>query len=150
MIYTKRNFIISIFFVIIIQILLYSNNSQNTKFRFFVWTIQEIKIGKLISISFFSGLLTSTFLNNLINIKTVDKVKKDYIDEDKMEDIQKDEYDKSNFEIPPERDVRDTQPTISVNYRVIKSSGNNEIENDENYSNKTENQNDWLKDNSEW
>ena len=129
---------------------MYANNSQKTQFRYFIWTIEEIKIGKLISISFFSGLLTSTFLNNLINIKTVDKVKKDYVDEDKIEDILKDEYYKSNFEIPPERDVRDTQPTISVNYRVIKSSGNNEIENDENYSNKTQNQDDWIKDNSEW
>ena len=129
---------------------MYSNNSQKTKFRYFTWTIQEIKIGKLIVISFFSGLFTSTFLNNFINIKAVDKVKKDYIDENKMEDIQKDEYNKSNFDIPPERDVRDTQPTISVNYRVIKSSGNNEVENDENFSTKTENQDDWIKDNSEW
>ena len=30
------------------------------------------------------------------------------------------------YEMPPERDLRDTQPTISVNYRVIKNKAENE------------------------
>ena len=28
---------------------------------------------------------------------------------------------KSNIEMPPQRDIRDAQPTISVNYRVVKN-----------------------------
>ena len=34
--------------------------------------------------------------------------------------------DNNPFDIPPQRDVRDAQPTISVNYRIIKN--NNEID----------------------
>ena len=31
----------------------------------------------------------------------------------------------SNFEMPPQRDIRDAQPTISVNYRVVKNMEDN-------------------------
>ena len=35
-------------------------------FRYFQWAVQEVSIGKLISISFFSGLFISAFLNTAI------------------------------------------------------------------------------------
>ena len=41
---------------------------------------------------------------------------------------------KSNVEMPPQRDIRDAQPTISVNYRVIKNTEDNNLERDQNYS----------------
>ena len=31
----------------------------------------------------------------------------------------------SNVEMPPQRDIRETQPTISVNYRVVKNMNDN-------------------------
>ena len=64
MIFKKKYLLLTILIIIIIQILLYTNNNQNTSFRYFKWNLQEVKIGKLISISFFSGLFISTVLNN--------------------------------------------------------------------------------------
>ena len=64
----KKNFLLLTFFLIIIfQTLLYTNNKQKTSFRYFKWTVQEVSIGKLISISFFSGLFISTVLNTTIS-----------------------------------------------------------------------------------
>ena len=63
----KKNLLLLIFFLIIIfQTFLYLNNNQRTSFRYFKWTVQEVSIGKLIGISFFSGLFISTLLNTSI------------------------------------------------------------------------------------
>ena len=58
--FKKKYLLLTLPFIIIVQILLYANNNQKTSFRYFKWTINEISIGKLISISFFSGLFIST------------------------------------------------------------------------------------------
>ena len=52
--------------------------------------------------------------------------------------------------MPPERDLRDTQPTISVNYRVIKENGENELKDRNQTSNRTNYQDDWNNNDSEW
>ena len=146
----KRNLLLTIIFIIIIQILIYTNNNQKTSFRYFIWNLQEVHIGKLISISFFSGLLISIILNNTKN--TNYKNKKNISDkkEEVFETQIDNEVNDSNFEIPPQRDLRDAQPTISVNYRVIK---NNEEKN-EKYEQKTSNnsdyQDDWINDDKDW
>ena len=62
--FKKKYLLLTLFLIIIFQILLYTNNNQKTSFRYFKWTLQEVSIGKLISISFFSGLLVSTLLNS--------------------------------------------------------------------------------------
>ena len=64
--FKKKYLLLTLFLIIIFQILIYTNNNQKTSFRYFKWTIQEISIGKLMSISFFSGLFISTLLNNTI------------------------------------------------------------------------------------
>ena len=65
--FKKKYLLLTLFLIIIFQILLYTNNNQKTSFRYFKWTFQEVSIGKLISISFFSGLFVSTLLNTTIN-----------------------------------------------------------------------------------
>ena len=59
-IFKKKFLLLTLFLIIIFQILLYTNNNQKTSLRYLKWTIQEVSIGKLISISFFSGF----FINN--------------------------------------------------------------------------------------
>ena len=66
MIFKKKFLLLTLFLIIIFQILLYTNNNQKTSFRYFKWTLQEVSIGKLISISFFSGLIISTLLNTTV------------------------------------------------------------------------------------
>ena len=52
--------------------------------------------------------------------------------------------------MPPQRDIRETQPTISVNYRVVKNTEENDFETDQNYSTSKDNKDDWENDNKDW
>ena len=56
----------------------------------------------------------------------------------------------ANVEMPPQRDIREAQPTVSVNYRVIKNTNENNLKNDEYYSDKFDNEDDWENNENEW
>ncbi len=147
MIFKKKFLLLTFFFIVVLQTLLYTNNKQKTSFRYFQWTVQDVSIGKLINISFFSGLLMSTLLNTTLvshNKNTVENTEENY------EPINNDEDIKSNVEMPPQRDIRDTQPTISVNYRVIKNTEENNLRPNKNNSNITGNNDDWDNDENDW
>ena len=147
MIFKKKFLLITLFFIIIFQTSLHINNNQKTSFRYFKWTVQEISIGKLISFSFFSGLVISTILNTTLTSfkkNTYEEIEENY------EPLNNDEDLKSNLEMPPQRDIRDTQPTISVNYRVIKSTDDNNFTRSKNYSNSQDKADDWNYDDNDW
>tara|TARA_A100001035_G_scaffold226602_1_gene187676 strand:- start:506 stop:949 length:444 start_codon:yes stop_codon:yes gene_type:complete len=147
MVFKNKFLLLILFLIIILQTFLYTNNTQKTSFRFFKWYLQEVSIGKLISVSFFSGLFMSTLLNT-----TTTNYKKntfENIDENR-EPLKKQEDLKSNIEMPPQRDIRDSQPTISVNYRVIKNTEENNYERDKNYSSYSDSSDDWDNNESDW
>ena len=52
--------------------------------------------------------------------------------------------------MPPQRDIRDAQPTISVNYRVIKNQGENNLKRDQKSSNSPDKTDDWDSDDIDW
>ena len=148
MVLKKKFILLILFFIIVLQILLYKNNNQNTSFRYFNWTFREISIGKLISISFFSGLFISTLLNTTITStsfrkSTFENVEEDFKYHNNEEDLE------PNVEMPPQRDIRETQPTISVNYRVVKNMNDNNFKKDRNYSN-PDNHDDWDNADDDW
>ena len=148
MIFKKKYLLLTFFLIIIFQILLYTNNRQNTSFRYFKWVVQEVSIGKLISISFFSGFFISTLLVGT----SASSYKKNTFEnfEENYETQNNEENLKSNIEMPPQRDIRDTQPTISVNYRVIKNTEDKNIKRDQNYSNSSNNEDDWDDNDDDW
>ena len=146
--FKKKYLLLTLFLLVIIQILLYTNNNQKTSFRYFKWTLQEVSIGKLISISFFSGLFVSTLLNTTITStssrkKTFENVEDDFVPPNNGEDME------SKGEMPPQRDIRDTQPTISVNYRVVKNMNDNNFKKDQSYSNQ-DIKDDWDSSDNDW
>ena len=146
--FKKKYFLLTLFFIIIFQTLLYTNNNQKTSFRYFKWTIQEVNIGKLISLSFFSGLFVSSLLNGTITSTSfrknnIENVEDDFDYQNNEEDIE------STVEMPPQRDIRETQPTISVNYRVVKNMNDNNFKKDRNYSN-PDNKDDWDNADDDW
>jgi len=143
----KKNLLLIILFLIIFQTILYLNNNQKTSFRYFNWTVQEVSIGKLISISFFSGLFISTLLNT--SITSFKKNTQENIEEN-YETLNNNEDMKTNIEMPPERDIRDAQPTISVNYRVIRNTEKNNIKSDQNFSNSFDDNDDWNSNDNDW
>ena len=145
--FKKKYLLLTLFLIIIFQILLYTNNNQKTSFRYLKWTLQEVSIGKLISISFFSGLFVSTLLNTTINStsfrkKTFENVEDDFVsnNEEEME---------PNVEMPPQRDIRETQPTISVNYRVVKNVNDKNLKKEQSYSNQ-DIKDDWDNADNDW
>ena len=147
MIFKKKFLLFTLFLIIIVNTLIYTNNKQKTSFRYFKWTAQEVSIGKLVIISFFSGLLISTLSNTKIAIyknNNLENIEEDYEPIDNEEEVIK-----SNVEMPPQRDVRDSQPTISVNYRVVKNTEDNNLNRDQNFSN-IDDLDDWYSDDSEW
>ena len=147
MIFKKKFLILTFFLIIILQTLLLINNNQKTSFRYFKWTVQEVSIGKLISISFFSGLFISTILNTSITSyknNTFENIEENY------EPLGDEEDMNSNIEMPPQRDIREAQPTISVNYRVVKNMEENNSKRDQNYSINNDNKDDWDNDDNDW
>ena len=146
--FKKKYLLLTLLLIIIFQILLYTNNKQKTSFRYFKWTLQEVSIGKLISISFFSGLFVSTLLNTSITSTSFRKstfvnVEDDLASKNNEEDLE------PNFEMPPQRDIRETQPTISVNYRVVKNMNDNNFKKDQSYSNQDIKE-DWDNADNDW
>ena len=150
--YKKKSLILSIFLIIIIQILLIVNNRQKTNFRYFIWNIQDVSIGRLICFSFISGLLISSILNKSIHNNIGIYPENEELDKKTTKHDTSINLDDNNesFEMPPERDLRDTQPTISVNYRIIKENAENELKDKNQRSRNTEYQDDWNNKESEW
>ena len=147
MIFKKKYLLLTFFLIIIFQISLYTNNKQRVSLRYLKWTVQEVSIGKLISISFFSGLFISAFLNT-----TITGYKKNTFEnaEENYETLNDEEDMKSNVKMPPQRDIRDSQPTISVNYRVVQNVEENYSKSDQNFSDNPESKNDWINDDNDW
>ena len=147
MIFKKKFLLLIISLIIILQTLLFLNNKQKTSFRYFKWTIQEISLGKLIGISFFSGLFITTLLSTSFTSykeNTFEDIEDSYEPPNNEKDMN------SKIDIPPERDIRDTQPTISVNYRVIKNTEDNYYKRDQNFSNNSDKRDDWDNVDNDW
>ena len=147
----KKNLILIIFLIVSIQILLLINNRQKTSFRYFIWNIQEVTIGRLIFISFISGLFMSSILNTTLSdnnkFKTISESDDKRTDDN---DYSENREDDELFEVAPERDLREPQPTISVNYRVIKNNVENELNDSNQTINKSQYDDDWYDNESEW
>ena len=149
----KKNLILIIFLIVSIQILLLINNKQKTSFRYFIWNIQDVSIGKLIFISFFSGLCMSTILNKTKsnNIKTKNIFEgENKINEDNDYSVKREDKDELYNDMAPERDLREPQPTISVNYRVVKNNGETELKDRNQTINNPQYDDDWNNNNSDW
>ena len=149
MIFKKKFILLTLLLIVIFQALLYTNNNQKTSFRYFKYTVKEVSIGKLISISFFSGLFISTLLNSTFTSHKKNTLENKNIEEN-YESLNNEEEINTNTEMPPQRDIREAQPTISVNYRVVKNTEEKNMRNEQNYSNSPDYKDDWVDDDIDW
>ncbi len=122
----RKNFIV--IYILLSTLLLTTigfSNPSKTSINLFTWKSKEISVGKLIALTFLGGFIFSTlFTLNNISQRKKDQVNEFMDDKKDLYDLDQEEYgspmDKGNLnERPPERDINDSQPTISVNYRVI-------------------------------
>ena len=148
----KNKFIAFFIFILILAIYIFNiNNPEKTKFYLFTSKTEQLSLGNLITLTFISGFTFSSLLTIFATNNLQESFDDNYIDE---EDIDKSE-DKinQNFKIdrPPERDVRESQPTISVNYRFVDQDEDNDISKNKSRKNNLNNEdNDWLNNNDSW
>ena len=148
----KNKFIVCfIFFTILTLSIFNAKNPEKTKFYLFTSKIEDISLGNLITITFISGFTFSSLLTLISKNKSQELLEDNFTNND--EEFYK--SDKNNFieeleyDRPPERDVRESQPTISVNYRFI-DQDNNYSSSNKTKNNLNEEENDWLNNDNEW
>ena len=148
----KNKFIAFFIFILILAIYIFNiNNPEKTKFYLFTSKTEQLSLGNLMTLTFISGFTFSSLLTIFATNNLQESFDDNYIDE---EDIDKSE-DKINqnfkFDRPPERDVRESQPTISVNYRFVDQNEDNDISKNKSRKNNLNNEdNDWLNNNDSW
>ena len=87
--------------------------------------------------------MNTTITSTSFRKKPLENVEDDFVSRNSNEDME------PNVEMPPQRDIRETQPTISVNYRVVKNMNDNNFKKDLNYSN-PDNDDDWDNTDNDW
>tara|TARA_Y100001978_G_scaffold160877_1_gene147080 strand:- start:131 stop:583 length:453 start_codon:yes stop_codon:yes gene_type:complete len=139
-----------IFFSIFTLSILNIKNSEKTKFYLFTFKTEEISLGNLIAITFISGFTFSSALS-LISINNSEETPEDKFTN--YEEINNSDENNFSQELdsnrPPERDVRETQPTISVNYRFV-DQDNNSYSSKKIINNNNSQDNDWVNYDNEW
>ena len=147
-----KNKIISIFifFSILTLSMINIKNYEKTKFYLFTSKIEEISLGNLITIAFISGFTFSSLLTLISKNNLQESLENNIAKKEEMDNA---DQNITNQEIesirPPERDVRESQPTISVNYRFV-DQDNNSFNRKNTNSNFNNEDNDWGNYDNEW
>ena len=149
----KKLIVSFIFFSIFILSILNIKNPEKTKFYLFTSKTEEISLGNLITITFISGFSFSSVLNLISkndSQKSLENNFTNYEEIDKSDDNNFSQEFNSNR--PPERDVRESQPTISVNYRFVDQDNNSyrSQETAKTINNSNNEDNDWVNFDNEW
>ena len=150
MIINKKLIAFFIFFSILTLSILNIKNPEKTKFYLFTTKTENISLGNLITIAFISGLSFGSVLS-LISKNNSQELVEDSLTND--EELYKTDNNDFNQQLdsnrPPERDVRESQPTISVNYRFV-DQDNYSYSPEKTTNNPTNEDNDWVNHDNEW
>ena len=150
-----KNKLIAFFIFIIIFTLSIFNVKNPEKIKFYLFTSkkEQISLGNLITLTFVSGFTLSSLLTLISKTNLQASSDDNFINYDEIEQsVENNTYQEFKSDRPPERDVRESQPTISVNYRFVDQ--DDDLYNSKNNSKKTNNvnneDNDWLNNDDSW
>jgi len=154
----KKNLIILIFLLTTITLSIINlKNTSKTYLYFLNFKTEKLTLGSFITLSFLAGFTSTFTFSYLTSSKNENKIFNDEGRDINSETLQGNstekntEINESINERPPERDIRDSQPTISVNYRVIKQNNTEVNDIDDGYmDNKYQNYDDWEEIESNW
>ena len=142
-----------IFFSIFILSILNLKNPEKTKFYLFTSKTEEISLGNLITITFISGFSFSSVLNLISKNDSQKSLENNFTNYEEIDKSDNNNFSQEfNSNRPPERDVRESQPTISVNYRFV-DQDNNSYRSQERakiINNPNNEDNDWVNFDNEW
>ena len=150
-----KNKLIAFFIFILIFTLSIFNVKNPEKIKFYLFTSkkEQISLGNLITLTFVSGFTLSSLLTLISKTNLQASSDDNFINYDEIEQsVENNTYQEFKSDRPPERDVRESQPTISVNYRFVDQ--DDDLYNSKNNSKKTNNvnieDNDWLNNDDSW
>tara|TARA_B100000575_G_scaffold182147_1_gene146300 strand:+ start:81 stop:542 length:462 start_codon:yes stop_codon:yes gene_type:complete len=142
-----------IFFAILTLSILNIKNPEKTKFYLFTSKTEELSLGNLITITCIFGFSFSSVLSLISKSNSQESLENNFTNYEENDKSEENNFSQElNSNRPPERDVRESQPTISVNYRFVDQNKNS-------YSSKStketinslnNNGNDWEKYDNEW
>ena len=151
----KKNIIILILLLTTITLsILNLKNTSKTYLYFLNSRTEKLTLGNFITLSFLAGFTTSFTFSFLISSNNYNKIFNEEKIDINLETLQGNfkenntEINESTTDRPPERDLRESQPTISVNYRVVTQNNTEFKDIDEKY---TDNKyDDWEEIESNW
>ena len=150
-----KNKLIAFFIFILIFTLSIFNVKNPEKIKFYLFTSkkEQISLGNLITLTFVSGFTLSSLLTLISKTNLQASSDENFINYDEIEQsVENNTYQEFKSDRPPERDVRESQPTISVNYRFVDQ--DDDLYNSKNNLKKTNNvnneDNDWLNNDDSW
>ena len=150
-----KNKLIAFFIFILIFTLSIFNVKNPEKIEFYLFTSkkEQISLGNLITLTFASGFTLSSLLTLISKTNSQASSDDNFINYDEIEQsVENNTYQEFKSDRPPERDVRESQPTISVNYRFVDQ--DDDLYNSKNNLKKTNNvnneDNDWLNNDDSW
>jgi len=149
----RKLIVFFIFLQVFILSMLNVKNPEETKFYLFTSKTEDISLGNLITISFISGFSFSSLLSLISKNNSQESVEKNFTNNEEIDKSDENNFSQElNTNRPPERDLRESQPTISVNYRFVDQDNNS-------YSSKkttksinhpNNEDNDWVSYDNEW
>jgi len=146
----KKLIVFFIFFSIFILSILNIKNTEKTKFYLFTSKTEEISLGNLITLTFIAGFSFSSVLSLISKNNSQESLENNFTYYEEINKSDENNFSQDlNSNPPPERDLRESQPTISVNYRFV--------DQDKNYyssrktsKNPNKEDNDWVNYDNEW
>ena len=139
-----------IFLSILILSILNIKNPEKTKFYLFTSKTEEISLGNLITITFIAGFSFSSVLSLISKNNSQELLENNFTNYEEIDKSDENNISQNlNSNPPPERDVRDSQPTISVNYRFV-DQDNNSYSSKKTTNNPNNEDNDWVNYDNEW
>ena len=146
----KKLIVSFIFIFIFILSILNIKNPEKTKFYLFTSKTEEISLGNLITMTFIAGFSFSSVLSLISKNNSQELLENNFTNYEEIDKSDENNFNQDlNSNPPPERDVRDSQPTISVNYRFV-DQDNNSYSSKKTTNNPNNEDNDWVNYDSEW
>ena len=142
-----------IFFSILTLSILNIKNPEKTKFYLFTYKTEEISLGNLITMTFIAGFSFSSVLSLVSKNNSQELLENNFTNYEEIDKSDENNFSQDlNSNPPPERDVRESQPTISVNYRFVDQDNNSyDLKNTKKIiNNPNKDENDWLNHDNEW
>ena len=146
----KKLIVSFIFIFIFILSILNIKNPEKTKFYLFTSKTEEISLGNLITITFIAGFSFSSVLSLISKNNSQELLENNFTNYEEIDKSDENNFSQDlNSNPPPERDVRDSQPTISVNYRFVEQD-NNSYSSKKTTNNPNNEDSDWVNYDNEW